>query len=230
MKGLTYLLVDLASLAIPLVFTFHPRIRFDKVWRPYFLANLIVIMPFLLWDVLFTKYGIWGFNTDYLCGINIFGLPLEEYLFFICIPYACLFTYFSIKKLWTFQFISSSSHIISYLLMFLSLLLSIMNYDKAYTFSTFSLLTLAMFFIIQFKAIWINHFYFSYLILLFPFFITNGILTGTGLEDPIVWYNDEHNLGLRISTIPVEDIFYGMLLILGIVSLFEFYENRLKRI
>ena len=52
-----------------------------------------------------------------------------------------------------------------------------------------------------------------YSVLLLPFFIVNGILTGTGLDSPVVWYNDNENLGLRVLTIPVEDIFYGMELI-----------------
>jgi lycopene cyclase domain-containing protein len=60
-----------------------------------------------------------------------------------------------------------------------------------------------------------------YLLLLIPFFIVNGILTGTGLEEPVVWYNDEENLGIRLLTIPVEDVVYGFELFLLTVFFFE---------
>ena len=104
----------------------------------------------------------------------------------------------------------------------LSILMTSINYEKAYTLTTFSFLTLLLILVIRLRLKWINHFYFSYLILLIPFFITNGILTGTGLEKPIVWYNDIHNLGIRLGTIPLEDIFYGLLLLLGIAIVFEY--------
>jgi len=42
----------------------------------------------------------------------------------------------------------------------------------------------------------------------------NAILTGTGIADPVVWYNDSENLGIRILTIPVEGVGYAFSLIL----------------
>jgi lycopene cyclase domain-containing protein len=63
------------------------------------------------------------------------------------------------------------------------------------------------------KKTWLPFFLISFSILLIPFFIVNGILTGTGLDNPIVWYNDEHNLGIRMLTIPLEDTFYGLFML-----------------
>ena len=65
----------------------------------------------------------------------------------------------------------------------------------------------------------------TYTVLLLPFFIVNGLLTGTSLESPIVWYDNNENLGTRILTIPVEDIFYGMLLIMLNISLFKHFQS-----
>lgn len=47
------------------------------------------------------------------------------------------------------------------------------------------------------------------------------MLTGSLIDAPIVWYNDAENLGIRIFTIPVEDVFYGMGLVLLNILLTE---------
>ena len=64
--------------------------------------------------------------------------------------------------------------------------------------------------------------------MLIPFFIVNGVLTGTGIEGNIVWYNDDQNLGIRLGTIPIEDTAYAFSLIL--MNLFLFYKFKKKTI
>lgn len=49
----------------------------------------------------------------------------------------------------------------------------------------------------------------NYIKHLIPFFVVNGVLTGTGIQGPVVWYDNTHNLEIRLLTIPVEDIGYA---------------------
>ena len=95
----TYFQVLASCIIIPLIFSFHNQIQFHKKWSEFFKANIIVTIPFLIWDELFTRSGIWGFNEEHLAGIYLFNLPIEEILFFIIIPYCCVFTYEVFLKL-----------------------------------------------------------------------------------------------------------------------------------
>jgi len=67
----------------------------------------------------------------------------------------------------------------------------------------------------------VSYIYFSYLAIIPLFLLSNGVLTGSFTEAPIVWYNDEFNLGRRIFTIPVEDLFYGFLLVMLNIQLYR---------
>jgi lycopene cyclase domain-containing protein len=62
----------------------------------------------------------------------------------------------------------------------------------------------------------------SYLVILIPFLVVNGFLTAI----PVVLYNDAESLGFRIYTIPVEDVFYGMLLVMMNIAVYEELRNR----
>ena len=94
-----YLWLDLGSLAIPFLFSFHPKLAFHKKWRSFFPALLLMMCIFIPWDILFTHRGFWGFNPEYLTGWYLFNLPVEEWLFFICIPYSSLFIHYCKESL-----------------------------------------------------------------------------------------------------------------------------------
>jgi len=225
MTAYTYLFINLGCLLFPLLFSFLKFRPFYKDWKYFIPANLIVALFFVLWDCYFTDIGVWGFNPDYLSGIYIANLPLEEVLFFICIPYACVFAYFALT--YFVKEISSlkRSNLVCLVLASIILCIGLSHLHLWYTGMTFMLLggyfllSIAM----RINQIWPLTAY----ALIIPFFLlSNGLLTGSYLEDPIVWYNDDENLGIRISTIPVEDLFYGMLMVLANINLYTFFKKR----
>ena len=62
--------------------------------------------------------------------------------------------------------------------------------------------------------------------MLIPFFIVNGILTGSFIEDQVVWYNNDENLGIRIGTVPVEDSVYAFTMILTVLVLTDYFHKK----
>lgn len=188
---------------------------------------LITAIPFIIWDVIFTAVGVWGFNPEYITGIFFFNLPIEEILFFFCIPYACLFTYFALNQLIEKDHLFPHQELISSLLIFFLLIFGGYYMNNLYTGVTFMLTGLFLAFImLKLRTRFMGRFYFAFIFILIPFFIVNGILTGSFIDEPVVWYNNKENLGIRLGTIPLEDVFYGMLMVLVPVTLAETLEER----
>jgi lycopene cyclase domain-containing protein len=78
-------------------------LSFDKrlpIWKnvaALFRTMLLVSVPFCIWDVIVTERGHWSFNSQYVVGISFFGLPIEEWLFFIVIVFVSVFTWEALK-------------------------------------------------------------------------------------------------------------------------------------
>ncbi|MCT4591252.1 MAG: lycopene cyclase domain-containing protein [Carboxylicivirga sp.] len=223
----TYLLINLACIAIPLIASFYPRHAFVKEWKYFLPANLIVAIGFLIWDAIFTHMGVWGFNPSYLIGINVFNLPLEEVLFFIAIPYACVFTYFALRYLVKNNPLQRYQGVITITLAIIFLISGISFWGRLYT-SITALLAGLYLLIAFYKKRDLAHAYLSYLLIIPFFFISNGILTGSFVESPVVWYNNNENLGIRMFTIPIEDSIYGFTLILMNIDLYEWLKTKFK--
>jgi len=169
--------------------------------------------------------GIWGFNASYVTGFRIGSLPVEEILFFICIPYACVFTYFALKYFIQKDIAFPYQNSISFIVIILLFIVGIYYVEKFYTTVTFISLSFYLAYLtFKIRARFLGHFYLMFGLIMIPFLLTNGILTGSFIKDEVVWYNDSAHMGFRIGTIPIEDFFYAMLLLLSNISIFEWLQ------
>jgi lycopene cyclase domain-containing protein len=222
----TYFLILIGAFILPFLLSFDKKVAFYKRWRYLVPAMLIAALIFIVWDEFFTRNGVWGFNKQHLSGLYIFSLPLEECLFFMVVPYACVFTYdvvkayFSQIRNWKF------SRTVNYLLVGMALAVAVIYRERAYPLATFSLMAILLA-LHQWilKGSWLSFFYISMLLIFLPFMIVNGLLTGTGVDEEVVWYNQAEIIGIRLRTIPVEDFFYGFDLILINISLYEYFQK-----
>lgn len=210
-----YLIILLCSALVPLVLSFDEKLRFYKQWKYLLPSIMVVALFYLVFDIYFTQLGFWGFNGSYHSSILLFNLPLEEWLFFIVIPYASIFLHDSIVLYFeNFKLSDKQTAYVSGFLIFLASAVLFSNFDKAYTVYIFSLLILVLVLAFLDKSAVINHFYCTFLVILIPFIIVNAILTGSFIDEPVVWYNSQQILGIRFLTIPIEDFSYAFSLIL----------------
>lgn len=223
----TYLLINFFTVIVCFIFSFHHKIKFNRHFKAFILASSIVALFFIIWDIWFTKIGVWWFNDKYLLGLRIVNLPIEEILFFICIPFSCIFTYFCLDKFFRLDWKPEMEKIFVIFSILTLVILALYCNNRIYPFMTF-LTTAISLFVLYFilNARWIGKASFIYLILMPGFLGVNGILTGTGLDSPIVNYNPEHFLGIRILTIPIEDTVYGYEMILWNVFLFQKFKRK----
>ena len=135
-------------------------------------------------------------------------------LFFILIPYSAVFLHYVMRYYLPKAHLNKKrSNIISYVLLVVLGVLALMFYAKLYTVYSLVLVIIALLLGIYDKKNEMGYFLFTFLIILVPFTIVNGLLTGSFLGKEVVWYNDAENCGIRFFTIPIEDFGYafGML-------------------
>ena len=216
-----YLWVILSAFIGPLALSFDKKVHFYTYWKTIFIGILVVASLFLVGDELFTQWKVWGFNPDYVLGIYLGNLPLEEVLFFVIVPYNCLFIHEVQKAYFPNLKLNFLAKCFLSIFGFICFLLILFNWGNYYTvtYCSTSLLLSAVFFFK--KSSWFPRFVLTYIISIIPFLIDNGILTGMFTPEPIVWYNETHIIGLRIFTIPIEDLFYSFSMLLPVIWIHE---------
>jgi lycopene cyclase domain-containing protein len=220
---LTYLFLNLVTIAGPLALSFDKKVAFYKNWKPFTLSMLATSTIYIVWDIWFTKINVWFFNSQFVYGKWFANLPLEEYIFFIIIPYACLFIYACLKAyLPNFSFNKSLKPIVISL-MAISLIAIAIHPIHLYTTITFGFLFITLYALLLTRhTAHLSHIILAWIIALLPMAYVNGVLT----SKPVLIYNDAQNLGIRIGTIPVEDFFYNMVYMLWMITIYEIVKKK----
>lgn len=205
-----YLLINILTISFPLLLTFEKKLKFYKNVPYAFFAIIVVGAVYIYWDILAAARGDWAFSDDHTIGLRFFGLPIEEILFFVTVPYAMIFLYE------TFNFYIKDKRLKFncrnlYFVAFFFFLIALNNYPLGYTFTV--MIFMAIFFVLanlsNSELPTSKNFWLFMIIGYIPFFVVNYILTSI----PIVTYGKSAIWNFRITTIPVEDFFYSFSLI-----------------
>jgi lycopene cyclase domain-containing protein len=77
-----------------LLFILRKRINLKNLG----ISLLILFIIGVLWDQISVRLGIWSFSEEKIIG-NFFGIPIEEYIFFIFVPLLVISVYTLVNKI-----------------------------------------------------------------------------------------------------------------------------------
>jgi lycopene cyclase domain-containing protein len=220
-----YLLLNFLILAGPLCMSFEKQVRFVRNWRHALPAIALVALPFLVWDALVTGRH-WRFNPDYTLAARIAGLPLEECLFFFTVPFAALFMWETIKFYLPFKH-SAGLQYAGYILLLGAVRgLVLVYHGKEYTGLVLIALACAALLDILLETKLFSQT--RLLVFLAALFVVTCIFNGYLTARPVVLYEEQYQLGVRLGTIPIEDFGYGIALVLLTTSVYEKLKARAR--
>jgi lycopene cyclase domain-containing protein len=98
MDAARYLLILAACVAVTLPLELVLGARVYRRPRRLVETLLPVLAVFLVWDLLATRRGHWWFADEYVLGVWLLGLPVEEWLFFIVVPVCALLTFEALDR------------------------------------------------------------------------------------------------------------------------------------
>lgn len=229
MEFSTYLLINFAIIIFPLLFSFESKIKYYLNYWSLLFATITAGSFFIIWDFIAISRGDWWFSQNHIIGITLAGFPIEEILFFITVPYSCLFIYEAIIKFNKHNPKITNTSTLNLTLIVLGFLLIITSFvfiEKAYTFTAFFVAGLTLLLGLRFTTIFENKNYYLFLAITSGLFIVfNFLLTSI----PIVNYSPKAILGILFITIPLEDFFFNFSMLTAYSVAYIFIKNKLTK-
>ena len=97
MSNYSYIGLMLIFTIIPsviLLYLLRDRINFKNLVTSLFILFIIGV----IWDQISVRLGIWSFSKNKIIG-NLFGIPIEEYIFIIFVPLLVIMVYTLVNKI-----------------------------------------------------------------------------------------------------------------------------------
>ena len=226
---LNYLIIDFLIFVFPFLFSFTWKFKYYKFYKPLAVSIAIVGIFYIMWDAIVTHRGDWWFEEEFLIGIEFIGLPIEEILFFIVVPFACIFIYENLvyfvkdKEIffnkWLYRGIS---------ILFIIVGIVFMNQD----YTILAMFSCAAFFMVSstlMPDVLKSRNYWLYIVLSFiPFIIFNYLLTSiiiVSYNPNAIWGGDGAWNG-RFFTIPIEDFFYNFAMLSFYLLVYVYFRRK----
>lgn len=221
-----YLWLHVFTVVPVFLLSFDRKVAYYKTWKFLFPAIFLIGIFFIVWDVYFTELGVWGFNHRYLSGVYLFKLPVEEWLFFVSVPFACIFIYECLNVYFPKDYLRAADKVITVGLMLFFMVYGLLFFEQLYTSTTcFLAAAFMLWHLWGVPNTYRTRFYLAYLVSWIPFVMVDGALTGYFTSEPVVLYNGFEFSSVRLLSIPIEDSFYSFLLLFGVVSLYEYFKS-----
>jgi lycopene cyclase domain-containing protein len=206
MRNATYLLINLLIFLPVLILSFKTDVKPHKHPVALLAAFLLVSVPFIFWDIWAVSAGHWGFNGDYILGPELFGMPIEEWLFFITVPFAMIYTWGVVKK-----FVADKPSALAWPFLALGIVGGVsvwflLNYwGNGYTRTVSIAALVTVLLLLVSRLAYTARFWTFQLLLVALFLIFNSILTSI----PIITYGSDAIIGFKVGTIPIEDFLFS---------------------
>lgn len=214
-----FLYLNLFLFIIPIFLSSQKKIDLRSLLLPSFIVTLI----FSETGVFFAGQKVWSFNPDYLLGLNYRQLPLEMYLFYFTSSFSGLGIYQYLNVKFPNNDLQKYGLACSNLLLGITVAMLFFAYTKWYSVTTFTLLFLLLLYIEYRNQLrFMYKFYRAFVICLIPFYISYGILCNL----PIISYQAKETVDLNLFSIPFENHFYMMGMLLLGVYLMELIKSR----
>jgi|GEM_PF-779673 lycopene cyclase domain-containing protein len=225
MQSLTeffYLFFNLGAVFFAFALSKKAKLKINYI--ALFCSYVLISLPFIVWDIWAVSSGHWWFNQDYVIGLNILGIAIEEIMFFVSVPYVMTVIYLCIRS--TALLGSLATRALIVIIGLIGLVFTVYSEQRGYTNAVglaTILISIGFLFFYDFSRAVVGLWKFQ-LLLLAVFIVANSFLTAL----PIIEYGQYEFIGFRIGTIPVEDFLFNFILINTFITVYMSLSQSIK--